>query len=120
MFVLGVPFLIFAIVIVARLKRYITHPYVIKLYVVGFLVFVGSAGGIEILANFTQEPGWNIYFLQVAAEEFGEMVGVTLLFWATYEIALDYGITIQAHAKTRPPASIEVPVESNVGDVNGR
>ncbi len=95
MFVLGLPF----IVVVAHMWRAFApavsgRQQVVRLYVVGFLVYVGSALGIETLANFISVGGV-ASLVQVVAEELGEMVGVTLLVWATLELLASHHIHIE-------------------------
>lgn len=91
MFVLGIPFLIFMLLLVRSLHRHIAGAGVTRLFLVGFAVFLVSATGTEMLTNFVYErPFWRM--LQAVAEEFGEMVGVTIMFWASYRLLQYYGI----------------------------
>lgn len=57
----------------------------LKKLILGFVIYVGSAAGMEILANFFDEGSAALAF-QVAIEEFGEMAGATVLLWATLEL----------------------------------
>lgn len=96
MFLLGPPFLI----VVALLWRAFVpflqgRARVVRLYIVGFVVYAGSALGIEILANFVG-PGGLASVVQVVCEELGEMLGVTLLVWATLELLASYDIRVRA------------------------
>ncbi len=50
----------------------------------GVAVFFFSATGIEILSNFTITPILNL--VQVAVEEGGEMIGVTLVIWSLLDL----------------------------------
>lgn len=57
------------------------------LYAAGALIFVGSFAGLEFLSNFlvAREP------LVAALEEVGEMIGATVLLWATLELLRAHG-----------------------------
>ena len=85
-FWLGIPFIAVVISIMLRLRRFITDRVAIRLYGVGFAIFIGSAVGIETLVNFLVGQPHRIRIAQVAVEEFGEMVGVTLIVWATFRL----------------------------------
>jgi hypothetical protein len=96
MFLLGPPFLI----VVALLWRAFVpflrgRERVVRLYVVGFVVYVVSALGIEFLANFVRHGGLAAV-VQVVCEELGEMLGVTLQIWATLELLDSYDIHVCA------------------------
>ena len=62
-------------------------------FLVGLTVFLGSAAGTEILSNFT--TGFALT-LQITAEEVGEMLGVTIMLWAAYELMTSHGIAVFA------------------------
>lgn len=96
MFLLGPPFLI----VVALLWRAFSSSLrgrerVVRLYLIGFFMYAASALGIEILANVVS-PGGVASVVQVACEELGEMLGVTLLVWATLELLTSYDIHVRA------------------------
>jgi hypothetical protein len=57
------------------------------LYAAGALIFLGSFAGLEFLSNFVvaREP------LVAALEEVGEMIGATVLLWATLELLRAHG-----------------------------
>jgi len=95
MLLLGPPFLI----VVTLLWRAFSpalrgRERVARLYLVGFFVYAASALGIEILANFVS-PGGLLSVVQVVCEELGEMLGVTLLVWATLELLASYDIHVR-------------------------
>ena len=106
MFLLGIPFIIFMLLVARKLHEHVAGRGFTRLFLTGFAVFIGSAVGIEILANFTvgRPMIWSI--LQISAEEFGEMVGATIMFWATWRLLEHYGITIAAPA-TIPGTTVE-------------
>jgi hypothetical protein len=66
----------------------------VRLYLVGFFVYAASALGIEILANVVS-PGGVASVIQVVCEELGEMLGVTLLVWATLDLLASYDIHVR-------------------------
>jgi hypothetical protein len=95
MFILGPLFLIAITVLWRRLSPYLRgRGRVVRLYLLGFFVYVVSALGVEILANFVS-PDQADSVVQIVCEEFGEMLGVTLLIWATLELITSYDIHIQ-------------------------
>lgn len=64
-------------------KRFFSVPKEISFrFMVGFLIFIGSAAGVEIFSNFMD---WFLS-LEIALEEGGEMMGVTILLWATWDL----------------------------------
>ena len=71
-----------------------------RLYVAGFSLYAGSAFGIETLSNVVR-PGGVASVVQVACEELGEMLGVTLLVWATLDLLAFWGIRVQWARGTR-------------------
>jgi hypothetical protein len=110
MFLVAIPFLIFIFYAVAILRKYVRDPLIIRKYVGGLSVFVGSAAGIEMLSNFIQVE--NAVF-QVATEECGEMLGVTIILWATYDLLAHYSMYIFiSRAETWPPYSLIGSVHS--------
>lgn len=109
MFLLGPVFLIAVTFLWRKLSPYLRgRGRVVRLYLLGFSMYVVSALGIEILANFVSSSQVNSV-IQIVCEEFGEMMGVTLLIWATLELLASYDIRIQVG--DRPSQS--VLMESN-------
>lgn len=95
MFLLGPLFLIAVTFLWRRLSPYLRdRERVVRLYLLGFCVYVVSAIGVEILANFVS-PDQTDSVVQIVCEEFGEMLGVTLLIWATLKLLASYDIHIQ-------------------------
>ena len=64
-------------------------------YVLGMVIFVGSAAGIEILWNFVSGSGVT-GIIQVTAEEVGEMIGATILVWATWDLLISHRISLSS------------------------
>ena len=55
-----------------------------KLLLIGLVVFIGGAAGVELFANFADKGGGSmLYPLQVTLEELLEMTGVTLILWGS-------------------------------------
>lgn len=81
------PVLIVAVAIVG----WICKPYVVErgrvvcLFALGFGLFAGSVLGLDILDNFVSRDGLAA-MVQVIAEEFGEMLGVTVMIWGALEL----------------------------------
>jgi len=102
MFVIGIPFFIMMLSLVFYLKRYVkVRPNIIKKYIVGLIVFLVSACALDLLSNFTisrtpslLETTATVYAIQVCFEELGEMVGVTIIMWATYDLLISYNISL--------------------------
>ncbi len=95
MFLLGPPFVLVVALLWRAFSTFLRgRERVRRLYLVGFFTYVASALGIEILANAVR-PGGLASMLQVVCEEFGEMLGVTLLVWATIELMRSHGIGIR-------------------------
>lgn len=91
----AVPVFLGVIFLIGRSARELLRdrgPLVTK-YVLGIVIFVGSAGGIEIVYNFVSE-GEIAYFTQVFCEELGEMVGATILLWATWDLLVSHGLSM--------------------------
>jgi hypothetical protein len=85
-FVLGPPVLACGLWIGWRARRYLlVDRGVLRRFVLGFLIFVGAGAFVEELANFV-EGGGTAHMLQVFAEEMGEMVGITLVLWASWDL----------------------------------
>jgi hypothetical protein len=69
-----------------RARRYLlVDRRILRRFVLGFMVLVGAGAFVEELANFV-ERGSGAHMWQVFTEEMGEMVGVTLTLWASWEL----------------------------------
>ena len=82
MFVLLLPAFVLILSILRRLRSRVMPVHAYRVFVSGLVIFVVSAGGIEMLSNFANDGA--LSFLQIASEEFGEMIGATLMLWAAY------------------------------------
>ena len=77
MFFIAVPVLLIMVIAVWRLSQHLKRQPAVKMLLAGIVVFIGSAGFIEIGSNFAQSEV-EIKF-QLWCEELGEMVGVSLI-----------------------------------------
>lgn len=88
MFLLLPPLLVLVFLSALNTRRYLNVPRNISsMLAVGFFIFIGSATGTEILSNFIVEGGMAAS-LQITLEELGEMLGVTIMLWATYDLLI--------------------------------
>lgn len=87
MFLLGIPFMAVFLGIVYMLRRYlIAVPGVLLKLLAGLAVFLTGAILIESLANFIQTDFW--YHVEIACEEGCELLGITIILWAFYDLLL--------------------------------
>lgn len=93
---LGPPLLIAMLVLGWRAAGLLRgRPHVILKYIVGLVVFLGGAVGLEIIWNLL--PLWGTaHRAEIVAEEFLEMAGVTFFLWASYDLLSSYGIRLVA------------------------
>lgn len=95
MFLLGPPFLMASAVLWRALLPLLRgRKHVVRLYLAGFFVYAASALGTEVVSNAVTLGGLPSS-LQVLCEELGEMLGVTLLVWATLELLASYDIHVR-------------------------
>ncbi|MBN4054496.1 hypothetical protein JYT87_02180 [Nitrospira defluvii] len=88
MFVFGLPFLALFLLIVYSLKHHFSDkPFAFEKLVIGMIIMLIGALGFETLSNFI---GKGFLFIEIVLEEGLEMIGVTVMFWAMYDIAIDY------------------------------
>ncbi len=84
MFVLGVPFIGLMTWLVMDFYRQINESEVIRKLVAGLVIFLTAALFIEIFSNYYRRGIG--YLVQVSLEEFGEMIGATIILWAVYDL----------------------------------
>ncbi|RMD90365.1 MAG: hypothetical protein D6813_09255 [Calditrichaeota bacterium] len=95
MFILGIPFILFLASIMISMSKYLKKvPGVWFKFNCGFALYLSGALGVEILGNFTRPGTWG-YVLQVAFEEGLEMLGVTFILWAVFNLVKFYGFRIE-------------------------
>ena len=80
MFVVGIPFLIIFLWWINRLRQELaSYSADILLLVIGMIILLTGALGVELLSNFVYDAAWK---LTVAVEEGLEMLGLTVMCWA--------------------------------------
>lgn len=84
MLVMLIPAFLIMFYLLFTLRKQTIRADTFRLFVVGLAIFVVSAGGIELLANYSGEG--TISIIQIAAEELGEMIGATIMLWAAYKL----------------------------------
>ena len=89
MFVLGIPFLTFFLLLAYSFKQHISEkPSSLKKLVIGMIILLTGALGFDCLGNFIHT---NVYWIiEITFEEGLEMIGVTVMLWAVYDLAIDY------------------------------
>lgn len=90
MFLIGLPVFVFMLILLKHIGRELNHSKLGWRLSIGMIIFLASATGTEILSNFMQTGG--AYILQVCAEEFGEMIGVTIILWAIYDMNEEFNL----------------------------
>lgn len=94
MFLIGIPFFIGFLGITYILRRYLsTVPRVLSKFLLGIAIFATGAVLIETMSNFL-DYGSLWFKLEVASEEGCEMLGVTIILWAFYDLLLGHGFSI--------------------------
>jgi hypothetical protein len=84
MFIVLPPALIAMFLLLRKLRNAGLSASIYRLLVTGLVIYMLSAGGIEILSNYSGSG--ILALMQIAAEEFGEMIGTPIMFWAAYEL----------------------------------
>lgn len=93
-FLLGLPVACLLFYLAAKLRPLFSgRSKSAKKYVLGMALFLGGALGFELLINFVPESSVP-YILIMHAEELLEMVGVTVIIWATVELLQSYRFKI--------------------------
>ncbi len=100
-FVIGVPVLALLAFAIVRM-RHIFRPgaaHARRLLIIGLVVMFTGALVVELAANLIEirRSGWDLS--QVAAEEFLEMLGVSLIVWSGYELLRAYGFELRMPAR---------------------
>jgi hypothetical protein len=93
MFLLGIPFIVGFLGIIFILRKYLTTvPGVLPKLLVGLTIFITGAVLIESLSNFTQTGFW--YHVELVFEEGCELLGITIILWAFYDLLLGHNLQI--------------------------
>jgi hypothetical protein len=94
MFLLGPVFVLAVVLAWKGLARFVRgHHRAIKLYSSGVLVYGASALGTESLSNLVT-IGTFASRVKIMCEELGEMIGITLLVWATIDLLAAHRIRV--------------------------
>jgi hypothetical protein len=67
------------------------RPQVARRFLLGFGIFLFSAAGIELMYHLMSPDSVGVY-VEILFEEVGEMIGVTLILWATYALLVSHGL----------------------------
>ena len=59
------------------------NAHLLRRFLIGIGIFLGSAAGLETLGNFLPSA---LVSVEIVLEELGEMVGVTILVWASFDL----------------------------------
>lgn len=104
MFVVGGPFVALVLALGAWLSPYVSGaPAAAQRIGIGMVVMLSGALGIETLSNFVvPESMWAT--VEIAAEEFVEMVGATLVLWGGLDLLTAHGLAIRLDAVRLSPA----------------
>ncbi len=95
MFLIGIPFLIGFISLLIALRRYFhPTPGAQTRIVIGGLLLVGGATGVETASNFIPLKTW-LFYSEVFLEEVLEMTGATTMLWGAYSLLKDNGFTME-------------------------
>lgn len=106
MVVAGVPVAILILVLAVDLsRRGLVTRQLAFLAGAGFAIFVLSAFGLEALSNFIG-PNTRHQVILTAFEESGEMVGVSIIFWATWLQARLWGVGLHVGLGRRETATV--------------
>lgn len=86
MFLIGLPFLLLFIGLIASIRRYFRHAGgALAKLVLGVLVLLAGAAGVETLSNFVS-VGSGFDVLQDLTEELMELIGGTIVLWAAFDL----------------------------------
>lgn len=95
MFLIGIPALMGLLLLIRLLHDYFSDtPGVTTKFIIGSVVLVGGAAGIEIISNFVRWASY-AYSFQSLAEEFFEMLGVTIMLWAAVDLLQAHGFEVK-------------------------
>ena len=101
----GIPFVVAFVILVAALRPYLRlFPGPFLRLVIGTAVFLVGAIGLEGLSNLVV-PGSPLDTLQVVLEEVFELVGATVVLWASYDLVQ---ATKTQHPTPAQPAALRV------------
>jgi hypothetical protein len=95
MFVIGVPFLFFFVVLISSMRSYFQRaPSALVKVLLGMAIALAGAIGVETLSNFVgRNSVYNV--LQILLEESCEMLGATIVLWGSYELLHRHGFAFR-------------------------
>lgn len=92
MLLLGIPFIIVLSLLLRRLRSEFRRvPGVMTKFVTGAAIWLGGAVGLEALSNFINPANVALGITEVFFEETAEMLGVTVMVWAVYQLLMGLG-----------------------------
>ena len=101
-FAIGVPVVAAVVVTVCRMRHLFLplSPRALRLLATGLVIMFTGALLIELGANFIEKTPEHrgLYLTQLAVEEFLEMLGVSFIVWAAYELLRAHGFTLRMPA----------------------
>jgi hypothetical protein len=88
--IIGIPFIVVAAIALFYMRRFFTgHERALKLLVIGLVVMLSGALGVEALSNFIGDAAER--WPRVLAEEMLELVGASIMLWGAYDLAFGAG-----------------------------
>ena len=121
MFVIGAPFVAATGCYVYALREYFAAaPGVLLKASVGFGIFMAGALGLETISNFV--PACSLGgMIRVLLEEGCEMVGVTVILWAAYDLLLAHNFRLSLDAvRLVPPQPVDGLAGEQKSDEGGQ
>lgn len=109
---IGIPVTIALGVMVYRMRRaFAPAPIALRLLIIGLAVMFAGALLVELVVNAIPEgpEGAHLMLAQHSAEEFLEMLGVSLIVWSAYAVLDAYGFELRAPASFHEPAQTAIP-----------
>ena len=87
MIAIGIPFILIFAWVAYSVKDFLKDSkFNFKLFIVGIVVLLTGAIGVETLSNFAEG---GLLVMQITVEESLEMLGVTIMIWSAYELAME-------------------------------
>ena len=106
----GPPLLLALVGGIVFLRKRLSIPYdVFAKALAGAVIFAIAAGPGDILVNYVTG---NAHIIQTAAEELGEMVGVTLILWASMTLLAQQKPVVVGEARAAMPVRVPAPAGS--------
>jgi hypothetical protein len=119
--VVGAPFLLVMIGLLSAIRSYLINPrHFIRLFLIGLGIMIVGALGVETLHNFAGSQGSMLRFILIYGEEMCEMLGVTIMLWATVDLLKAHGFKIElkaVHQSSEPESGVRgnLDIEAIIG-----